>query len=78
VTAETSAAAQMQRTSDDLTAVRADYPAFKIWQEGTVALCHPWAAPRHDPGCPVGQLVSARSSKAMRSRWRSGTSVAMS
>jgi len=31
-----------------------------------------------DPGCSAGQMVIARSSKAMRSRWRLGASVAMS
>jgi hypothetical protein len=31
----------------------------------------------HDPGCSAGQMVIARSSKAMRSRWRLGASVAM-
>ncbi len=36
------------------------------------------AASKHHPGCSAGQMVMARSSKAMRSRWRSGTLVAMS
>src|SRR6266487_5309369 len=29
----------------------------------------------HDPGCSAGQMMIARSSKAMRSRWRLGASM---
>jgi hypothetical protein len=32
----------------------------------------------HDPGCSASQMAIARSSKAMRSRWWLGASVAMS
>ena len=46
--------------------------------EGHCCVMSSRAASKHDPGCSAGQMVIARSSKAMRSRWRSGTSVAMS
>jgi hypothetical protein len=46
---------------------------------GTVALCHAWTSSRIVITRIVScQMATARSSKAMRSRWRAGASVAMS